>query len=76
MAQQKRKLFADFTLEHSTAEAVAAEGLGNGEKLVQLNLRVPESFWREFHDFCRFNDLKKVHVITDAVKRFQADYGR
>lgn len=76
MAQQKRRLFDNFTLEHSTAEAVANQDGGSGERLVQLNLRVPESFWREFHDFCRFNDLKKVHVITDAVKRFQADYGR
>lgn len=75
MAQPKRKLFADFTLEHSTAEAVARED-DAGEKLMQLNLRVPESFWREFHDFCRFNDLKKVRVITEAVKKFQAEYGR
>ena len=76
MAQQKRRLFDNFTLEHSTAEAVANQVGGSGEKLVQLNLRVPESFWREFHDFCRFNDLKKVHVITEAVKRFQSNYGR
>jgi len=76
MAHQKRRLFDNFTLEHSTAEAVANQDGGSGERLVQLNLRVPESFWREFHDFCRFNDLKKVHVITDAVKRFQAEYGR
>jgi len=72
----KKKLFDDFMLPASTAEAMDAEGFGNGEKLVQLNLRVPESFWREFHDFCRFNDVKKVRVITEAVRKYTREYGR
>lgn len=72
----KKKLFDDFMLSNATAESLIDDNGGGGEKLVQLNLRVPESFWREFHDFCRFNDVKKVRVITEAVKKYTKEYGR
>lgn len=50
-------------LSNATAESLIDDNGGGGEKLVQLNLRVPESFWHEFHDFYRFNAVKKVRVI-------------
>jgi hypothetical protein len=77
MTKKAPNLLDDFGLEESTSEAVAAQIPGaEGPPVRQLNFRVSERFWREFHDYCRLNDRAKVDVLREAFTLYRRYHGR
>ena len=46
------------------------------EPLKQMNFKVPSSFWREFHDYCRLNDYRKVDVLREAFELHKAKHDK